>query len=190
MFAFVCSLVAHATCVVLAEAFVFYDRDGFAPAAGGRLSVELHQEPTNDLLLLSPSELPSQQNMSAKNDARNSGGAQQPGKMALKGEATQPKYFSPEHLTVQPRFLSAPLFNVEGGAEGLVGELVLQITIDAEGRVVDVLEVKSALPESVSRAAVVAFRDVIFSPGEIDGRKVGVIIEVQFQYGGAKRVGE
>ena len=92
-------------------------------------------------------------------------------------EAAPPPQKAPQ-LTRAPELLKSvdPIFPPEAQAEGRGGEVVLQITIDAAGRVTR-LDVKQSAGADLDFAAMGAAANFIFSPAEIDGKAAPVALE-------------
>ncbi len=94
-------------------------------------------------------------------------------------------YYSARELDVQPGALHeiVPDYPDEADARKLTGKVVLQLKVEADGRVSDV-EVVSAHPPGVfEESAVAAFRDERFEPARKSGRLVRalMLIEVVFE---------
>jgi len=90
------------------------------------------------------------------------------------GDGLAPGWFAARDLDVLPRPL-APIefaYPPTARAAGVSGKVVLQLSIDAAGRLIDI-EVVRADPRGVfEAAALAAFRAVRYSPGLRDGRAV------------------
>lgn len=99
-------------------------------------------------------------------------------------------YYPSKQLTVKPRALSEPVLDPEAGANNrenkivfaASGKIILVLWINDNGNVVDVLIEESDLPEIFSQTAVKAFRELKFSPGELDGKAVGSVMRIEVRY--------
>ena len=80
-------------------------------------------------------------------------------------------------LTIRPVALSEPLLD---DGDAVAGELVLWI--DDRGAVVEVSAGRSDPPSARLRAVADAFRRVRFSPGELNGQKVGAVMRIAVSY--------
>ena len=93
------------------------------------------------------------------------------------------EYFPTDRLTKRPVPLSAPAFDTPRKAARFAnGTIVLVLRINDAGGV-DAADVeKSSLPYMYSYAAAEAFRKLRFEPGEIDGRRVAVLMRIEVAY--------
>jgi len=92
-------------------------------------------------------------------------------------------YIPTDRLTRKPRALSE--VRIEGENEStpvLAGKVVMRLRIDAQGNVVGVQAEGSDFPEEVSTLFLDAFRRMRFSPGEIEGRPVAVVMRIEAGY--------
>jgi TonB family protein len=99
-----------------------------------------------------------------------------------------PTYYRTDQLTKPPRPASQPDLDVPRKvARSVSGKVVLQLWIDERGNV-DSVEVESSnLPKTVSGIAAAAFAKLRFAPGEIDGKRVRVLMRVEVVYANGKR---
>lgn len=135
--------------------------------------------------------VPLQDSGETHNRALDSRDSVQSGKRSSAASPTPNRFYPADLLTARPRFLSAPVLDFGEALRGdISGEVVLQLTISDEGLVLGVEVLVSQLPDAINRAIVKAFYGVGFSPGEMNGRRVGSLIEVQFQYGVSSHEGE
>lgn len=92
-------------------------------------------------------------------------------------------YYATNELTVRPRALGeAALDPAEIAAIVASGRIVLDLWINDRGAVVNVAVKHSDLPDVFSQVAVRAFQMLPFTPGELNGRKVGVRMQVEVRY--------
>ncbi|MFC1523332.1 energy transducer TonB [Thermodesulfobacteriota bacterium] len=86
-------------------------------------------------------------------------------------------------LTAVPQFRhrEVPVFPDEMKQLGRTGLVRVEALIDALGRVRDVRILQSA-GESFDREAIIALRNSMFTPGEIDGRPVAVLYRTQVRF--------
>ncbi|MBT9568156.1 MAG: TonB family protein [Thiobacillus sp.] len=100
-------------------------------------------------------------------------------------------YYSARDLDIQPRALRKiePDYPEEADREQLSGKVVLQLKLEADGRVSDVDVVSAAPPGSFEDSAVKAFREARFAPAQKNGRPVRarVLIEVVYDWEGRLR---
>jgi TonB family protein len=73
-------------------------------------------------------------------------------------------------------------YPVEPGFEGISGKVILLVTIDERGRVLDVRVEKSSRNRTLDRAAMTQVRQWLFQPGMRDGVAVGGDIRVPVQF--------
>jgi protein TonB len=99
-------------------------------------------------------------------------------------------YYSARDLDIQPRALRKiePDYPEEADREQLSGKVVLQLKLEADGRVSDVDVVSAAPPGSFEDSAVKAFREARFAPAQKNGRPVRalVLIEVVYDWEGQR----
>jgi protein TonB len=99
-------------------------------------------------------------------------------------------YYSARDLDIQPRALRKiePDYPEEADREQLSGKVVLQLKLEADGRVSDVDVVNAAPPGSFEDSAVKAFREARFAPAQKNGRPVRalVLIEVVYDWEGQR----
>lgn len=92
-------------------------------------------------------------------------------------------YYATKELTVRPQALGEPVLEVEEiAAIRVAGKIVLALWISPQGQVVNVSVERSNLPEIFTQTAVKAFREMVFSPGELNGVKVGAVMRVEVLY--------
>lgn len=86
-------------------------------------------------------------------------------------------------LTIPPKRLShvVPVYTSRARTIGVVGAVVLLVSIDATGKVTDV-EVVSGLPYGLDEAAVRAVRNWTYQPALTDGKPVAAQIEVTVHF--------
>ncbi len=90
-----------------------------------------------------------------------------------------PRFYPSAALTTKPVALEEPEF--ENG-DAVAGELLLTLWIDERGAVVAVADDGGDLPPDRRRAAADAFRRVRFTPGEMNGSKVGTVMRIAVNY--------
>jgi len=94
-----------------------------------------------------------------------------------------PAFYATNQLTKRPRPTSEPKLDVpELGPVFPQGKVILKVWINELGQVVSVGVEESDLPESVSATATAAFARLRFVPGEINGRRVGVLMKIEVTY--------
>lgn len=92
-------------------------------------------------------------------------------------------YYATNTLTTKPQPLGeAVLDPAEIAAIIATGKVVLVLRINELGKVIDVSVEHSDLPDVFSETAAKAFRKLPFTPGELDGRKVGAVMRVEVRY--------
>ena len=97
-------------------------------------------------------------------------------------------YFSAESLSKMPEPLTKfdpQLSKAED--HGLGGAISVRIWINDEGLVDRIIVLSSELPEAFDNAALNAFRQVHFAPGEIDGKPVNTWVDIVVQYSDLSR---
>lgn len=103
----------------------------------------------------------------------------------LEPQPTQPqdKPPTPPKLTKPPELLVAenPIYPESAKAAGIEGDVILRITIDAEGSVARVDVVQGVSPE-LDKAAMVAATFFEFAPAEFDGKPGPVAIEYRMTF--------
>lgn len=89
-------------------------------------------------------------------------------------------YFSSELLTVRPYPLTI-LDEMLGGVNPaeMFGKAVLKIWINATGEIAGIETEFTDMPEAVHRGLVAAFERMRFMPGQVDGKPVGSILEIE-----------
>jgi len=98
-----------------------------------------------------------------------------------------PTYYTTDQLTKRPRAISEPSVDAPPIARSISGTVILKLWINELGDVTLAEVEKSDLPPKVSRTAAAAFGKVRFEPGEIDGRRVPVLMRVEVAYGSSRR---
>lgn len=96
----------------------------------------------------------------------------------------QSPYLPSNALTVPPHAITA-INNLENNTTLPIiasGKVTLKLWIDQNGSVTTSEVESTNMPEQFSKAAASAFHKVIFSPGEINGQRVGSIIRVEVDY--------
>lgn len=92
-------------------------------------------------------------------------------------------FYLTSQLTSRPQALAEiELPTPEILASGAFGNIIMTLWISAAGEVVDVSVEASELSEAVSTATVEAFRKLRFTPGELDGQAVGVVMKIEATY--------
>ena len=92
-----------------------------------------------------------------------------------------PADFAPSE-DISGRALNQPRYPAKEAREGVGGTVVLRVTIDASGNVLDVAVQRSSRNRNLDRAAMDAARRWKFNPGMRNGVKVGgdVLVPVKF----------
>jgi len=100
-----------------------------------------------------------------------------------------PAFYPADQLTRRPRPLSPPnLYIGSDFARYVVGKVVLRLWISAAGDVEAVEVVGGDLPKDVSDAAANAFRRSRFAPGELNGRRVGAVMQIEINYNDLRKL--
>lgn len=93
-------------------------------------------------------------------------------------------YYSARDVDVHPHELSAikPIYPAAAERRRVTGRVVMQLKLEADGRVSD-LEVLSANPPGIFEAsALQAFRIARFSPAQRNGRPVRALVQIEVVY--------
>lgn len=97
-------------------------------------------------------------------------------------------YYSAREVDVHPRALAEilPAYPEVADREKLSGKVVLQLKLEADGRVIDAEVVRSSPPDVFDAAALEAFRQARFAPAIRAGQPVRalMLIEVVFDWAG------
>lgn len=100
-------------------------------------------------------------------------------------------YYSVRDLDVQPRALREiePDYPYDADRQRLSGRVVLQLKLEADGRVSEIDVVSSAPPGVFDESAIHAFRDARFAPAQRNGRAVRaqLVIPVEYDWEGRLR---
>ena len=107
------------------------------------------------------------------------------GEMAEKGKRADPfeDYYPTDKLTRKPHALSDVWVESEGESPLVpAGKVVVRLKVDVQGNVVEAEAERSDFSNEVSALFLDAFRRVRFSPGEIDGSPVAVVIRIEAGY--------
>jgi protein TonB len=99
-------------------------------------------------------------------------------------------YYSARDLDVQPRSLRkiVPDYPPDADRQQLSGRVILQLSLEADGRVSDIKLVSATPPGMFEHSATRAFRDARFAPARKGGRSVRarVLIEVVYDWEGRR----
>ncbi len=93
-------------------------------------------------------------------------------------------YYSAREVDVHPRALGKPdpVYPADADRERVSGKVLLQLKLQADGRVSDI-EVLSATPPGVfDESALQAFRKARFSPAQKNGRPVRALVQIEVVY--------
>lgn len=90
-----------------------------------------------------------------------------------------PVFYPANALTIRPHALGEPLLDA---VDVISGEIVMSLSIDDQGTVVEVSVERSDLPAERLSAVTEAFRRLRFSPGEVNGQKVGALVRIAVSY--------
>lgn len=91
-----------------------------------------------------------------------------------------PPYYAADQLTKQPQPISiGDLETPETAVIVASGKLIVKLWIDDEGAVADAQVEDNDLPAAFAQAAVAAFKNSRFAPGEIGGVSVGAVIRIE-----------
>lgn len=93
-------------------------------------------------------------------------------------------YYSAREVDVHPRALGKvePVYPPVADHDRVSGKLLLQLRLQADGRVSDI-EVLSAMPPGVfDESALQAFRQARFSPAQKNGRPVRALVQIEVVY--------
>ena len=100
-------------------------------------------------------------------------------------------FYSTRDVDVHPRALVdiAPSYPREADDQKLSGKVIVQLKLEADGRVVDVTVVKATPPDVFDETALGAFREARFSPARKEGQPVRslILIEMTFDWAGRPR---
>jgi TonB family protein len=92
-------------------------------------------------------------------------------------------YYTTDQLSKRPQPVTAiELDSAETRAIVVSGKIILKLWINEFGSVADVEVETSELPEVFSRAALAAFRNAHFTPGERNGSPVGTVMRIEVSY--------
>ena len=95
----------------------------------------------------------------------------------------EPDYYTTDLLSKRPRALVIAELDPEENRSIIVsGNMILRLWINVRGHIVHVEVEESGLPQAITGAAVGAFRRSRFSPGERNGKRVGVLMRVEVRY--------
>lgn len=98
-----------------------------------------------------------------------------------------PVYYTADQLTKRPRAIAVAELDTAATKHFIVsGKLILQLWIDASGKVVEVDVEDSNLPEIFAETARNTFKRSRFSPGERDGIPVGSLMRIEVSYDDAR----
>jgi hypothetical protein len=93
------------------------------------------------------------------------------------------EFYPTNVLTVRPQPLNeVELDTDETATVAAFGKMRLSLWINEQGEVVDLLVEHNDMPELFLRVAEKAFRNLKFSPGELNGTKVGALMRVEVGY--------
>ena len=94
-----------------------------------------------------------------------------------------PTYYSTDQLSRRPQPLAeANLDTAETRSIIISGKMILKLWINDRGAVVDVEVEKTELPETFSRTAIAAFKQLRFAAGERQGQPVGSVLRIEVSY--------
>ena len=100
-------------------------------------------------------------------------------------------FYSAREVDVHPQALAdiAPGYPQEADRLKLSGKVIVQLKLEADGRVVDIEVIKATPPDVFDAATVEAFRDAHFSPALKNGQPVRslMMIEMTFDWAGRAR---
>lgn len=92
-------------------------------------------------------------------------------------------YYRANELTVRPQPSGEPRLDPEEIVDIVAsGKILLALWINEQGVVVNILVVRSNLADPFSQVAVNAFRSLAFTPGELNGQKVGTVMQIEVSY--------
>lgn len=92
-------------------------------------------------------------------------------------------YYTTDQLSKRPQpTASAELDTPDTRPIIAAGTVILKLWINELGYVVSIEVEKADLPEIFSRAAVGAFRNLRFTPGELNGQRVASVMRIQVSY--------
>ncbi len=102
-----------------------------------------------------------------------------------------PAYYTADQLTKRPRPTSEPeLDTAETRPIIVAGTIILKLWIDERGDVIAVDVETTDLPALFSKTATDAFRNLRFTPGELNGLPVGTMMRIEITYGGGRSLPE
>ena len=92
-------------------------------------------------------------------------------------------YFPGDNLTVAPKALTDPVLEADDPADySIMGTIVLKLWISEKG---DVIYTEVGHTDLSERSALVvekAFQKIRFIPGELNGKRVGTVLQVEVNY--------
>ncbi|MFZ4537512.1 energy transducer TonB [Propionivibrio sp.] len=92
-------------------------------------------------------------------------------------------YYPTSELTVKPQALGEAILDSEDGVALIAsGRLVLVLWINEKGEVVDISVDNNELPDSLMQSTLDALKKLRFSPGELNGQKVGALMRIEVSY--------
>ena len=92
-------------------------------------------------------------------------------------------YYTTDQLSKRPQPVTAiELDSAETSLIVVSGKIILKLWINEFGSVADVEVETSELPAVFSRAAVAAFKNARFTPGERNGSPVGTVMQIEVSY--------
>lgn len=170
------SLLAHLAIVVLP--YAGGTAGGAAPS--GRLQYQVVATLVNEAGLLK-ADIPDTPPIA---DIPESGHARAGGPLPIPA----PEFYSPDQLSKRPAPLGDdPLDSSQLSVLASSGTLMIKLWINDLGQVVQAETEKTGLPREFASAAMEAFKQVRFSPGERGGMPVGSVIRIEVRYTDTRR---
>jgi protein TonB len=107
---------------------------------------------------------------------------------ATSNSSTAPTYYGAHDFDIQthPLHKIEPNYPAEADSQGVSGKVVLQLMLEADGRVGDIKVVSATPPGVFEGSAIAAFREARFAPAQKAGRPVRaqILIEVVYDWDG------
>lgn len=91
------------------------------------------------------------------------------------------RFRTADELTKHPRPRIKPAFSVPAPTF-TAGKVILRVWIDAAGNVLGVDVEKSTVPDALAASAASTFRQIPFTPGEVDGARVATLMRIEVTY--------
>lgn len=95
----------------------------------------------------------------------------------------EPKYYAINQLTKPPKSISEVKLDIpELISMAVSGAITLRLWINELGEVTRVDLEKSEVPKLITESAITSFRQLRFIPGQLNGRNVSSVMEIEIKY--------